>query len=58
MYQRQAVEKSLGTGHEVGKLKPDDPRKANDPELKALSKTFGMLHGISSLLNLAALGFG
>ena len=58
MYQRHAVEKRLGTGHEVGKLKPEDPKKANDPELKALSKTFGMLHGISSLLNLAALGFG
>eukprot|EP00531_Pseudo-nitzschia_arenysensis_P011548 CAMPEP_0116117142 /NCGR_PEP_ID=MMETSP0329-20121206/1410_1 /TAXON_ID=697910 /ORGANISM="Pseudo-nitzschia arenysensis, Strain B593" /LENGTH=210 /DNA_ID=CAMNT_0003610677 /DNA_START=8 /DNA_END=640 /DNA_ORIENTATION=- len=58
MYQRHAVEKRLGTGHEIGKLKPDDPKKANDPELKALSKTFGMLHGISSLLNLAALGFG
>ena len=58
MYQRHAVEKRLGTGHEIGKLKPDDPTKANDPELKALSKTFGMIHGISSLLNLAALGFG
>mmetsp|Transcript_12429 Transcript_12429/g.19255 ORF Transcript_12429/g.19255 Transcript_12429/m.19255 type:complete len:221 (+) Transcript_12429:62-724(+) len=58
MYKRHAVEKRLGTGHEVGKLKPEDPKKANDPELKALSKTFGMLHGISSLLNLVALGLG
>ena len=58
MYQRHAVEKRLGTGHEIGKIRPDDPKKANDPELRALSKTFGMLHGISSLLNLAALAFG
>jgi len=58
MYKRHAVEKRLGTGHEVGQLKPDDPVKANDPELRALSKKFGMLHGISSLTNLAALGFG
>mmetsp|Transcript_26459 Transcript_26459/g.72747 ORF Transcript_26459/g.72747 Transcript_26459/m.72747 type:complete len:215 (+) Transcript_26459:185-829(+) len=58
MYQRHAVEKRLGTGHEIGKLRPDDPQKANDPQLKALTKTFGMLHGISTLLNLAALGFG
>jgi len=58
MYQRHAVEKRLGTGHEIGKIRPDDPEKANDPRLKALSKTFGMLHGVSTLLNLAALGFG
>jgi hypothetical protein len=58
MYQRHAVEKRLGTGHEIGKIRPDDPKKANDPQLKALSKTFGMLHGISTLLNLGALGFG
>jgi hypothetical protein len=58
MYQRHAVEKRLGTGHEVGQLRPDDPKKANDPELKALSKKFGMLHGFSTLMNLAALGFG
>jgi len=58
MYQRHAVEKRLGTGHEIGQLRPTDPKKANDPQLKALSKTFGMLHGVSTLLNLAALGFG
>ena len=58
MYKRHAIEKRLGTGHEVGKIKPDDPKKANDPQLKAISKTFGMLHGISTLLNLGALGFG
>uniref|UniRef100_A0A7S4ATM5 TMEM205-like domain-containing protein n=1 Tax=Pseudo-nitzschia australis TaxID=44445 RepID=A0A7S4ATM5_9STRA len=58
MFQRHAVEKRLGTGHEIGKIRPDDPKKANDPQLKALSKTFGMLHGVSTLLNLGSLGFG
>ena len=58
MYQRHAVEKRLGTGHEVGKIKPDDPVKANNPELVALSKTFGMLHGISTLLTLGGIGAG
>jgi len=58
MYKRHAVEKTLGTGHEVGKLKPDDPKKANDPKLVALSKTFGMLHGVSTLLVLGSLGCG
>ena len=58
MYRRHAVEKRLGTGHEIGQLKPNDPTKANDPELRALSKQFGILHGMSSLMNLAALGFG
>mmetsp|Transcript_24055 Transcript_24055/g.58083 ORF Transcript_24055/g.58083 Transcript_24055/m.58083 type:complete len:221 (+) Transcript_24055:107-769(+) len=58
MYKRHAIEKRLGTGHEVGKLRPEDPNKANNPELKAISKTFGMLHGISSSLSLITLGFG
>jgi len=58
MFLRHAVEKRLGTGHEVGQLKPSDPAKANDPELRALSKKFGMLHGISTLLNMLALGIG
>ena len=58
MYERHVVERKLGTGHEIGVLKPADPKKANDPELKALSKKFGMLHGISTLLNLGALAAG
>ena len=58
MFKRHAVERRLETGHEVGQLKPKDPKKANDPELKALSRTFGMLHGFSTLMNLAALVFG
>ena len=47
--------KELGTGHEVGQLKPSDPAKANDPRLKAISKRFGMLHGLSVSINLVAL---
>ncbi|KAL7526597.1 hypothetical protein ACHAWF_001839 [Thalassiosira exigua] len=58
MFERHAVERRLGTGHEVGQLKPKDPEKANDPELKRLSKKFGALHGMSTLMNLAALGVG
>mmetsp|Transcript_20191 Transcript_20191/g.48179 ORF Transcript_20191/g.48179 Transcript_20191/m.48179 type:complete len:244 (-) Transcript_20191:63-794(-) len=58
MYERHIVERKLGTGHEVGQLKPSDPTKANDTELKRLSKQFGMLHGISTLMNLGALGVG
>lgn len=58
MFERHRVERRLGTGHEVGILKPKDPEKANDPELKKLSKHFGMLHGFSTLFNLGALGVG
>lgn len=58
MFLRHKVERRLGTGNEVGIIKPKDPVKANDPELKKLSKQFGMLHGISTLLNLIALAIG
>lgn len=58
MFARHKVERRLGTGHEVGMLKPKDPLVTNDPELKELSKQFGMLHGLSTSMNLAALGVG
>ncbi|KAL3910935.1 MAG: hypothetical protein SGILL_007489 [Bacillariaceae sp.] len=58
MFERHVVERKLGTGQEVGIIKPKDSKIANDPELKALSKKFGMLHGMSTLMNLAALGVG
>jgi hypothetical protein len=58
MFERHVVERRLGTGQEVGIIKPKDPKIANDPELKKLSKQFGMLHGMSTLMNLAALGVG
>merc|ERR1712194_262796 len=55
MFERHEIEKRLGTGHEVGQLKPDDPVKANDPELVAATKRFGKLHGLSTSLNLIGL---
>jgi hypothetical protein len=58
MFERHVVERKLGTGQEVGIIKPKDPKIANDPELKALSKKFGMLHGMSTLMNLVALAVG
>jgi len=58
MIRRQAVERRLDTGHEIGQLTPSDPAKANDPELRKLSKKFGVLHGVSTLLNMLALGIG
>lgn len=58
MFERHVVERRLGTGHEIGQIKPSDPEKANDPELRALSKKFGMFHGMSSLSNLVALCAG
>lgn len=58
MYERHVVERRLGTGHEIGQLKPSDPEKANDPELVKLTKKFGALHGASTSLNLLALCLG
>lgn len=58
MFKRHKVEARLGTGHEIGQLKPSDPEKAKDPELVALTKTFGKLHGCSTSLNLIGLCLG
>ncbi|CAD7928490.1 unnamed protein product [Amoebophrya sp. A120] len=58
MFARHKVEVRLGTGHEIGQLRPSDPEKANDPELVALSKKFGALHGVSTTLNLIGLCLG
>lgn len=59
MFQRQTVERRLGTGHEVGALAPrDDPKIGGDAEWKELSRSFGVLHGLSTVSNLAALGVG
>lgn len=58
MFDRHKVEIRLGTGHEIGQLKPSDPAKANDPELRALTVKFGKLHGCSTSLNLLALCMG
>ena len=45
MWKRHAVEKKLNTGHEIGKLRPDDPNHpANtSEELNGISKKFGAL---------------
>merc|ERR1712232_297268 len=55
MFERHVIERKLGTGHEIGQIKPSDPKAAQDPELRVISKKFGMFHGISSSLNLIAL---
>jgi len=62
MFKRHIIEKKLGTGHEVGSLRPTDPKileeYAKDGELKQINRKFGMLHGLSTTLNLLALCFG
>lgn len=58
MYLRHKVERRLGTGHEIGQLKPSDPEKAKDPELVELTKQFGMYHGMSASLSLLGLASG
>ena len=55
MWERHKIERELGTGHEIGQLRPSDPEKANDPRLVAISKKFGILHSVSVSLNLGAL---
>lgn len=57
MWKRHAVERELGTGHEIGVLRPADPVKANDPRLLKLSREFGMAHGIGVLVDFATIGF-
>ena len=58
MFERHVLEKKLGTGHEVGQLKSGNPKIDENPELRALSKRFGMLHGFSTSANLFCLGLG
>ena len=55
MFKRHIVERRLGTGHEVGQLTPDDPKAANNPELKRMTREFGMWHGASASANLVAM---
>ena len=63
MFKRHTVERKMGTGQEVGVVKPAkaiiDAADPNDvEELKTLSKMFGKLHGISASLNLLAMILG
>lgn len=55
MKARHKVEKELGIGSEIGGKRNWDLARAN-PELKKANKYFGILHGLSSLANLASLG--
>ena len=62
MFKRHLIEKKLGTGHEVGAIRPTDPKiieeyNKND-DLKQINKKFGMLHGLSTTMNLIALCLG
>mmetsp|Transcript_22395 Transcript_22395/g.21528 ORF Transcript_22395/g.21528 Transcript_22395/m.21528 type:complete len:246 (-) Transcript_22395:164-901(-) len=63
MFKRHIVERKIGTGNEVGVIKPAQSLlDAADPkdveQLKLLSKEFGKLHGMSASLNLLALILG
>ena len=62
MFKRHLIEKKLGTGHEVGAIRPTDPKIIEEynksMELKQINKKFGMLHGLSTTMNLIALCLG
>ena len=57
MWKRHSIERKAGVLNETGEIKTginlDDY-----PKVKSIKKQFGMLHGISTLLNLFALCFG
>ncbi len=48
------MENEYGEGKEVGTLALKSEAAKNDVRLKALNKQFGMLHGLSSVCNLAS----
>lgn len=54
MRERHRIEKEAGIGGEVGLSKNREVAKTN-PELRAINKTFGVYHGLSSLANLVGL---
>ena len=56
--ERHAVENEHGEGKQVGTIALQTEAAKNDPRLKALNKKFGMLHGISSVLNLTSVCCG
>ncbi|KAI4365713.1 hypothetical protein MLD38_021677 [Melastoma candidum] len=55
MKQRHKVERENSIGTEVGWSKNKEVAKSN-PQLAALNKKFGMIHGLSSLANIMAFG--
>ncbi|KAJ8440831.1 hypothetical protein Cgig2_000719 [Carnegiea gigantea] len=55
MKQRHKVERENNIGEEVGWSKNREVAKTN-PQLAAMNKKFGMIHGLSSLANILAFG--
>jgi hypothetical protein len=55
MKKRHKMERELSIGEEVGWSKNQEAAKSN-PNLKAMNKKFGMIHGLSSLANIMAFG--
>ncbi|TYH06248.1 hypothetical protein ES288_A08G141500v1 [Gossypium darwinii] len=55
MKHRHKVEREENIGNEIGGLKNHEVPKKN-PKLAAMNKKFGMIHGLSSLINLMCFG--
>ena len=55
MKERHRIEKEEGIGTEVGRSMNLEAAKKN-PELAKINKTFGMVHGFSSLANIFCFG--
>ncbi|CAL9112454.1 unnamed protein product [Musa acuminata var. zebrina] len=55
MKKRHKIERDLNIGQEVGGAKNKEAAKTN-PQLAAINKKFGMIHGLSSLANITAFG--
>ncbi|XP_020102263.1 transmembrane protein 205 [Ananas comosus] len=55
MKKRHKIERDLSIGEEVGWSKNVEVAKSN-PNLAAMNKKFGMIHGLSSLANILAFG--
>ena len=56
MFERHILERSLKTGHEVGTLTPDTALARENKDLKAITRRFGMWHGMSATGTLIAWG--
>lgn len=55
MKKRHKIERELSIGDEVGWSKNLEAAKKN-PNLAAMNKKFGMIHGFSSLANIMSFG--
>ncbi|TYH58463.1 hypothetical protein ES332_D08G155300v1 [Gossypium tomentosum] len=55
MKHRHKVEREENIGNEIGGSKNQEVAKKN-PKLAAMNKKFGMIHGLSSLINLMSFG--